>query len=1317
MVLANTESIRIWQQNTRKSLTAQLATLHSVRDEYDIICIQEPHMDFQAMSRATSVWTAVYPSSFKHDKDGPPARALTLVRTRISTNNWTQTPIDSLDVVAICLTSARGTLHVYNIYNNCTHSDTIYTLSRHLQARSRRNRQRTGEDAEGGDIWLGDFNRHNPWWEDAKNSRLFTQRNLDDAQVLIDLLAEFNMDMALPPFTPTITNSRGSQTRPDNVFITRDIANWVTMCEVRPDDTPPMADHFPIVTQVDFPVPRPNKNRPWNFRVTDWERFRRVLAEKLKGNPSTEQLNSAEDIDKKLEELEKAVLDTMEATVPKSCPSSYAKRWWNKDLERARREVRRAAASAKTYKQFPLHSSHAEVRRARNIYSELINKSKQGHWESWLEGITSKNVWDLHRFTSTPATDGSKTRIPAFRTTDVRGQPCETLDNKGKSALLHEVFFYPPPADHGIDPNQEYPEATIYFEEVTDDQIARKAQKLNAFKAPGINGISNSVLTHCADLLAPHLGPIFRATFNANYYPAKWKTYKTVVLRKPGKPDYSVPNAYRPIALLDVFAKLLSACVKDIWEHHVEAQGLLPASQFGGRKGRTATDAVHSLVEFTKQAWRRKKEVVLLFLDIKGAFPNVSIPVLTHDMRNMGFHPRYTRWITNKTTDRHTVLTFDDFVSPPFEVKHGLDQGCNLSPFLYNCYSAGQMRAVGRGKEEIGNTYADDGVCGAWGETLEDAGRKVEEMFNREGGPKDWGRSHHSIYELHKSGALAMTRKRMVDPNNPRKRIKHPPITIKLDEGNRVTTSSTQKYLGVIIDSELRFKEQTASAIGKGSKWANQSGRLVKVAKGIKGALARRMYYGAAVASMLYAVDVWGAPPIKSRGEGLRIGTVSKLESTQRRAALQATGGLRTTPTDLLFAHADMMPVRQLIEGQCNRAATRLASLHPSHPLYKTTHKAAKSYPKRHPSPLNNILHTSKIKPNSLETIDPRPRHPHWKPPFTTSIPTSKEDACQAELDDEADIKIYTDGSGKEGHIGAAAVLYHGFRVPRTARFHVGSSNEHTVFEGESIGQLLGLKLLQNTYRNLNGVEVSLCVDSQAAIKRHNSWAKSPADYIFEEIHKLAREIMSAYPNVKLKIRWTPGHMRIQGNETVDTEAKKAADNPEANVNARFGILARGLPVSRSAHRQKLKDAAKAKYVRSFRDGPRFHRMVAFDPSMPSRKFLNSIAKLPRRFVSILTQLRTNHVPLQAYLHRFKRADSPTCQQCFSAPETVSHYLFFCNKYATQRLHLTKAFDKGRALDRSVLGNRKLFPALFRFIKDSNRFEDTFGDLNPETQR
>ena len=1306
------ETIRIWQQNTRKSLTVQLATLHSVEDKYDIICIQEPHLDFQAMSRATSIWTSVYPTGFKHDKEGPPPRALTLVHTRLSTNNWTQVPVNSLDIVAIQLTCERGRLNLYNIYNDCTHSETIRILSKHLDNRTRRNRRRAGQEVEGGDVWLGDFNRHNPWWEDASNARLFTQRNLDEAQILIDALADNSMDMALPPYTPTIVNSRGGQTRPDNVFITGDIANWITKCEVQPDDVPPLADHFPIITYLSFPVPKPVKSRPWNFKATNWEHFRRVLAEKLEATPIRARLRDAEEVDGALDQLERSVLDTMERVVPKSKPSPYAKRWWTKDLEDARREARRAAAATKIYRQFPLHSSHREAKKARNRYYELINKSKHDHWESWLEGISSKNVWDTHKFTAAPASDGSKTRIPAFTTKNAQGQPVETLDNEGKSKLLHEVFFYMPPADPGVDPNQCYPEPVFGFEEITDEQIERVAKSLNAYKAPGVNGISNSVLTHCADLLAPHLGPIYRATFNVGYYPNKWKTYKTVVLRKPGKPDYTTPNAYRPIALLDVLAKLLSACTKEIWEYHTEALGLLPNSQYGGRKGRTAMDAVHALVEFTKQAWRRKKEVVLLFLDIKGAFPNVSIPVLVHDMRKLGFHPKYTRWITNKTTDRHTVLTFDDFVSPPFEVKHGLDQGCNLSPFLYNCYSAGQLKAFANNRGELGNTYADDAVCGAWGDTLEEAGAKIEEMFNRGGGPKEWGDTHHSLYELHKSGALAATRRKIVDPNNPRKRIVQPPITIKLSNEHHITTSPLQKYLGVVVDRELRFREQAGVAIGKGAKWASQTGRLAKIAKGMKRGLAKQIYYGAAVASMLYVVDVWGVPSIR-RGEGMSVGTIKKLEGTQRKAAIQATGGLRTTPTDLLFAHADMVPIKQLVEAHCHRAAVHLATLHTSHPLHKIVHKAAQSYPRRHPSPLHSILQSSKIKPHKLEIIDFRPRHPNWKPPLTTKIPPDKDEVQRAEREDEADIRIYTDGSGKDGKIGAAAVLYHGFRIPRTARFHLGSSRSHTVFKGEGVGQLLGLKLLQNSNINLNGMDITVGVDSHAAIKRHNVRAKSAAGYIFDEIHTLADELTTTFPNIKLSVRWTLGHVGIDGNEVADAEAKRAADDATQNVNWRFGVLKHPLPISRSAHLQKLRDVTKVKYGRDFREGTRYRRVAVFDRSMPSNKYRKITSSLPRRFVSVLTQLRTNHIPLQAYLHRFKLADSPTCQQCNNAPETVSHFLLFCSKFANQRIQLTRAIRRDRALDLSILGNKKLLPALYRYIRDTNRFEDNFGNLSP----
>src|SRR5277367_5874579 len=133
----NLDHINIWQQNTRKSLTVQLATLHSVEDKYDIICIQEPYFDFQSLSRATGVWTSVYPSGFSRAKDGPHPRALTLIHTRISTNCWVQVPVDSLDIVAVQFTSDEGALSVYNIYNDCLHSNTIRTLERHLGTRPR----------------------------------------------------------------------------------------------------------------------------------------------------------------------------------------------------------------------------------------------------------------------------------------------------------------------------------------------------------------------------------------------------------------------------------------------------------------------------------------------------------------------------------------------------------------------------------------------------------------------------------------------------------------------------------------------------------------------------------------------------------------------------------------------------------------------------------------------------------------------------------------------------------------------------------------------------------------------------------------------------------------------------------------------------------------------------------------------------------------------------------------------------------------------------------------------------------------------------
>jgi len=390
-----------------------------------------------------------------------------------------------------------------------------------------------------------------------------------------------------------------------------------------------------------------------------------------------------------------------------------------------------------------------------------------------------------------------------------------------------------------------------------------------------------------------------------------------------------------------------------------------------------------------------------------------------------------------------------------------------------------------------------------------------------------------------------------------------------------------------------------------------------------------------------------------------------------------------------------------------------LATLDTRHPLYRTIHKAARSYPRRHAAPLHDILHHSKIKPFGLETIDRRPRHPNWRPPLHTEIAQSSDDAVKADRECDADVKIYTDGSGKDGKIGAAAILYFGFRVPLTARFHLGNAKQHTVYEGECVGQLLGLRLLLNSGININRCVVSIGVDNQAAIKRRGNRSRSSASYIIEEIHKLVNLLTISYPRANFIVRWTPGHSGIAGNEAADLEAKNAAESPTNNRRSHFGILTTPLPISRAAHRFRLTELANRSYHREFQKGPRAHRVRRFDASMPSNKFRKLTATLPKRFTSILTQLRTNHAPLQAYLHRFNISNSPTCLQCNSHPETVSHYLLHCSKFGEQRRHLIRELKPGIQLDLSILGDKQNLPALFKFINGTNRFAESHGNFLP----
>ncbi|KAJ7708264.1 hypothetical protein B0H17DRAFT_917397, partial [Mycena rosella] len=83
----------------------------------------------------------------------------------------------------------------------------------------------------------------------------------------------------------------------------------------------------------------------------------------------------------------------------------------------------------------------------------------------------------------------------------------------------------------------------------------------------------------------------------------------------------------------------------------------------------------------------------------------------------------------------------------------------------------------------------------------------------------------------------------------------------------------------------------------------------------------------------------------------------------------------------------------------------------------------------------------------------------------------------------------------------------------------------------------------------------------------------------------------------------------------------------------------------------------------------RFRRLSLFNNPKPSCATMRMYNNLTRPQASILTQLRTTHIGLNAYLYRFHLAPSLDCDLCL-VPETVSHFLLARNRYHCQYIAL-----------------------------------------------
>ncbi|KAJ6436234.1 reverse transcriptase [Purpureocillium lavendulum] len=1122
-------TLTILQYNVRKSKDTVMATL--LRDprirEYDILAIQEPWKN--AFSETTHhPAKALFHLCYPATEEGEPTRVCFFINKQLDHSKWHFKNAGKDLCTLILETNAEGNSKIA-IHN-------VYNP--HRQQENRRSilpqlRREMQGLRQGEQIVVGDFNLHHEHWGGSR-----VRRADDEADELLEIMDELSLTSHLPAGTITFEEA-DRQSTIDLSLSTIGLVDRLIKCGID-EDINHDSDHLPIVTSLDITTTQLQPKSRLKWKAIDKAAFSKTLRQQL---PSIRRPRTKAALDSYVAEITTALMAAIEAG--RRSDSDGKKRLISKALRQTHREkVEQAAESP-----------------------ELLWRIAK---------------WARNRQCQTSAI------TPALKDPAT----LETASTPGEKAELFRKAFFPKPPEANLEDidNAVYADP-INLPQIAEQEVEDAIRNAAPLKAPGPDGIVNRALQIASPWIRQHLTRIFNQSLSLGYCPQHFRNSTTIVIRKQGKDDYTIPKSYRPIALLNTIGKVMDAIIATRLSYIAETYQLLPATHMGGRKLRSTEHALHYIIEKIYDAWNKGKGMVasLLLLDVSGAFDNISHRRLLHNLRKR---------------------RVDETTSEPYQLTTGEPQGSPLSPILYLFYNADLLDRCNQADDTAATGFIDDVAILAWANTTEETCKLLQTALHA---AEDWASSHASVFAPDKFQLTHFTRaKSRIDTRTP--------LQTRWGE---IKPKRTCKYLGLIMDSQLRWRQHIDEIERKVSGTIAALSCLGNSAWGVRTKEMRTIYRGVAVPQMI---------------------AIETHEDKPREAILKT------------------------IEDN-------------NGPNMRTQ-----------------------------EQIEPFVAPPWWQGPQTyideTAEGARKKHWALLRRETGA-LHIYTDGSGINGQIGAAAVCS---TTQQTRSAYMGTEATSTVYAGELQGISLALDIAQqDRAEGYRRSKVLIYTDNQAAIRSSAKPKGKPGAYLLKKIVSQAAALQEQ--DLPIEIRWIPAHTGVQGNEDADRAAKEATGwrvrgpaGPRAQMPAELYTLRSTLKTW--AHREANKTwttqwAAEKRGRTTFRYTPK-----------PTKRVLRLHDGMNKRQSALLVQMRTEKIGLNDFLfnRRVPDATDASCP-CREGRQTVSHVLLRCRKYRQLRRqelgHLPGRHDL-----RGILNERKAAAKATRFME----LTEILGQFRIESQ-
>jgi Reverse transcriptase (RNA-dependent DNA polymerase) len=358
------------------------------------------------------------------------------------------------------------------------------------------------------------------------------------------------------------------------------------------------------------------------------------------------------------QELLRHIADVSDSLFPRRRPPT------DRDLPWWTRECSLACAALKT--------GHWRDRRRNSSILRMTIRAAKREWVDSLIENPEVSIWDMAKWRK-----GRRLKeIPPITTASGLTNDPELMSE----AFLSWFFFMNPPTAAPLSPITSRSLPSRSFLEVSHDEIRSALSSTSSSSAPGPSGIGYLLLKWAFEAHPSLFSHVFTHCLRIGKHP--WGDALVVIIPKPGKADYTVAKAYRPISLLECCGKILEKVVAARFSWEVDHLSLLGNRQFGSRHHYSAPDAALSLHYKARETIRHGRIGAVLLFDISRFFDNLDPSLTSATLHDLGVDPATVQWVRSFMTDRTARLSFNNHISAPFAPTHGTPQGSPLSPIL-----------------------------------------------------------------------------------------------------------------------------------------------------------------------------------------------------------------------------------------------------------------------------------------------------------------------------------------------------------------------------------------------------------------------------------------------------------------------------------------------------------------------------------------------------------------------------------------------------------------------------------------------------------